>query len=164
MAILNGRGATIARRRFAQVMFASRQRVDICALVQLVSFLLIDLERMSLPCRKNSLSSSRCSVIMIHWSAFNMHCSPSHLSALYAIVYGSCIWVLTRRKREGYTWHIVTSTILFTLATLQVAELITILAQMMNMYETNGGVFPFELPHPIIATQMVLDATVTLSL
>jgi hypothetical protein len=38
------------------------------------------------------------------------------------------------------------------------------LALMLNMYETNGGVFPFELPHPIIATQMVFDAAMTLSL
>jgi hypothetical protein len=114
--------------------------------------------------REHSLSSFRCSVIVVQWPAFNMHCSPSYLSAIYVIVYGSCVWVLTRRKREGYTWHLVTSTILFALSTLQVAGLVTILALMLNMYETNGGVFPFELPHPIIATQMVFDAAMTLSL
>jgi hypothetical protein len=87
------------------------------------------------------------------------------LSVIYAIVYPFCIWVLIFRKREGCTqWHLVTSTILFVLATLQVAELVVLLAQMMKMYDLNGGVYLFELPHPIIVTQMAFDSTNALSL
>jgi hypothetical protein len=45
-----------------------------------------------------------------------------------------------------------------------VAELVAILAQMMKLYNEDGGVFPFELPNPIIVTQLAFDSTIALSL
>ena len=45
---------------------------------------------------------------------------------IYAAVYALCIWVLIRRRREKYLWHIISSTILFALASLQVGVLIPI--------------------------------------
>ena len=56
----------------------------------------------------------------------------SHL-VIYVAVYGPCIWVLIRRRREKYLWHIISSTILFTLASLQVGVLIPIFSMAITL-------------------------------
>jgi diacylglycerol kinase len=43
------------------------------------------------------------------------------LQALYLALYVTCMWVLLRRKRQGYVWHISTSTALFLFETLNAA-------------------------------------------
>jgi hypothetical protein len=45
---------------------------------------------------------------------------------IYLAAYFTCIWVLIRRSRQGCKWHIISSTILFTLSSLQVFLLIPI--------------------------------------
>ena len=41
--------------------------------------------------------------------------------ALYCVLYVTCLWVLLRRKRQGYRWHVVSSTVLFVLETVNLA-------------------------------------------
>jgi hypothetical protein len=45
---------------------------------------------------------------------------------IYAAIYALSIWVLIRRRREKYVWHMISSTMLFALASLQVGLLIPI--------------------------------------
>jgi hypothetical protein len=53
---------------------------------------------------------------MVRWErhVFRM---PSHaplpFKGIYCVLYGACIWVLVRRKRQGDTWHIIYSSMLF---------------------------------------------------
>jgi hypothetical protein len=52
---------------------------------------------------------------------------------VYAAIYALCIWVLIRRRREKYVWHILSSTILFTLASLQVGTLFPLFSLQMTV-------------------------------
>jgi hypothetical protein len=47
------------------------------------------------------------------------------MEAIYCILYVTCVWVLLRRKRRGYLWHIISSTILFLLETISLSLEIT---------------------------------------
>ena len=48
------------------------------------------------------------------------------------MVYGVCIWVLLRRKRQAYIWHTVSSTISFALASIQIILLVILLAELIE--------------------------------
>jgi lysylphosphatidylglycerol synthetase-like protein (DUF2156 family) len=89
--------------------------------------------------RNYSLFSSSCMVSPVYSILSiiaNLIMCASSLLAIYVIIYATCIWVLIRRKRQGYMWHLVSSTILFLLASVQVALLVVTLVQVMNYENT----------------------------
>jgi hypothetical protein len=43
------------------------------------------------------------------------------MEAIYCMLYLICVWVLLRRKRHGYLWHITSSTILFLFETISLS-------------------------------------------
>jgi hypothetical protein len=55
--------------------------------------------------------------------------------ACYAIVYAICVRFLLHRKRQAYMWHIISSTVLFLLATTEVAVLVSLFALEVNAKE-----------------------------
>ena len=109
------------------------------------------------------------SVLPFSQSQLTIMC-PSLLLAIYAIVYATCVWILIRRKREGYMWHVVSSTISFSLASLQVALLVVIMIQVMKfkniVYNYNEPVVinAYDKKNPMLATQMAFNTIIFLSL
>ena len=102
----------------------------------------------------------------------------SSLLAIYTIIYATCVGVLIRRKREGYMWHLVSSTILFLLASVQVTLLVAMLMKAMNYGNTFWKLNGFgdaeesqralglrlEALKSIQAMQMAFNTTILLSL
>jgi nitrogen fixation protein FixH len=89
------------------------------------------------------------------------------LLAIYGIIYATCVWVLIRRKREGYMWHLVSSTILFLLASLQVALLVATLTYTMSYGKVVsdpyiGNYVGFE--NAMVAMQTAFNAIILFSL
>jgi hypothetical protein len=81
------------------------------------------------------------------------------------------MWVLIRRRREKYLWHMISSTILFTLASLQVGLLIPIFSLTLT-YQTeyimylSGQSMNYPRGQLELARQLssTLDVTIILSL
>jgi hypothetical protein len=64
----------------------------------------------------------------------------------YVIIYSACIWVLVRRKRQAYIWHIISSTISFTLVSIQIILLVILLAASMEFYKDTPSDVSFGSP------------------
>jgi hypothetical protein len=100
-----------------------------------------------------------------------LHC-PCPVS--YAVIYALCMWVLIRRRRENYLWHTISSTILFTLASLQVGILIPIFSLIItsqseyttSVVDSSNHSFTLSSPtlHSAYQLSSTLDVTILLSL
>ena len=89
---------------------------------------------------------------------------------IYVAVYTLCIWVLIRRRRENYIWHMISSTILFILASLQVGVLIPIFSLAITLQTEFTELCPDQLYTSLPALQaagglvIVLNMSIFLSL
>ena len=91
----------------------------------------------------------------------------SSLLAIYAVIYATCVRVLIWRRREGYMWHLVSSAILFLLASLQVALLVALLIQAVNYriaYDGSDLERGAESARSMLIMQMAFNTTILLSL
>jgi hypothetical protein len=89
-------------------------------MVQLVCFFVATVYESYLIYVDYSLSSSQ-STVSSH--RIPLQSLTPHPQAFYIVIFGLSLWVLIRRKRQGYRWHLMFSTVLFILSTVQVGLL-----------------------------------------
>jgi hypothetical protein len=72
--------------------------------------------------------------------------------AFYAIVYAICIRFLLHRKRQAYIWHIMSSTVLFLLSTMEVAMVVSLFALEVKSKQFGTISNAFATAYPVLLT------------